>query len=139
MDLPHPYLYEGRAVLSCSVLLSFGGTSVARHATSCNIAQLYRQIDGCLDRIHALGVRHKDTRSPNVLRDARTGRVMVIDFERAEVEWLRSVLGDVCPNRKRKRQEDAFHKHRDGARMTEGGQLKDELQRLARTRCGVAS
>ena len=132
MDLPEPYFYEGRAILSCALLFSFGGTPISRHVNSRNIAQLCRQFDACLRSIHALGVRHQDARSPNVLRDANTGRVMIIDFERAKMEHSRPALGEISPNRKRKREEDITHKHCGRTRMVEGGQLKTELQALVR-------
>ena len=132
MDLPGPYLHEGRIILSCTLLCSFGGTSISRHVDAQNIVQLFHQFDDVLRSIHSLGVRHKDARSPNVLRDAKTGRVMIIDFERAEMEDSRPVLGDISPNRKRKRGEDMPHKQHGCTRMIEGGQLKTELQALVR-------
>jgi hypothetical protein len=134
MELLQVYLYEGIAVLPCSVLLSFRRTSILEHVTACNVTRLYRQIDGCLNHIHALGVRHKDVWSLNVLYNAKTERVIFIDFERVEVVNPQLILGGISVNRKRKRQDDAFHKHCRSARIIEGGQVKADLQSLAKTR-----
>ena len=43
----------------------------------------------------------------NILWDEETGRVMVIDFERAEVVEQQTVLGIISTNRKRRRGSDA--------------------------------
>jgi serine/threonine protein kinase len=119
----------------CSLLLSFGGTSISRHVNACNVTQIYRQIDGFSDRIHAFGIRHEDVRSPNVLRNPKNGNVMIIDFERAQMVVPRPVLGDISVNRKRKRQDDATVKqHCRHTCNIEGGQVKAELQALVRTR-----
>jgi hypothetical protein len=52
---------------------------------------------------------HKDLMPRNILWNEETKRVMVIDFERAEVEQ-RTVLGVVSANRKRKRPTDSSGK-----------------------------
>jgi thiamine kinase-like enzyme len=51
-----------------------------------------------------MAVVHGDIREPNVLWNSETGRVMVIDFERAVLLNLpRTPLSSLQPNRKRKR------------------------------------
>ena len=139
INLPQVYLHEGRVILSCALLCSFAGTSISRHVDSRNITQLCCEFDACLRSIHALGVRHKDARSPNVLRDVKTGRVMIIDFERAEMEDPRPALGDISLNRKRKREEDVAYRQYSTRHILEGGQLKTELQVLVRTQRGNTS
>jgi hypothetical protein len=57
---------------------------------------------------------------------------MMIDFERAEVVDSRPVLGDICVNRKRKRQDEAVHKQVRSTHIIEGGRLKTELQALVK-------
>ncbi|KMU78641.1 hypothetical protein CISG_01681 [Coccidioides immitis RMSCC 3703] len=65
--------------------------------------------------MHKLGVLHCDAAPRNVLHDKHTGTVMIVDFERSELD-SREALGPISPNagnRKRKRVisrqgEDAF-------------------------------
>ena len=57
-----------------------------------------------VDAIHRGGVLHKDIRMPNVLWNKETKRVMIIEFEGAEiVEKVRQALLPISPNWKRKR------------------------------------
>ncbi|KAF1976070.1 hypothetical protein BU23DRAFT_631413, partial [Bimuria novae-zelandiae CBS 107.79] len=42
------------------------------------------QVDDSVQAIHNLGVLHKDLEPRNILWNEDTGRVIVIDFERAE-------------------------------------------------------
>ena len=57
-----------------------------------------------VNAIHGAGVLHRDIRMPNLLWNEETKRVMVIDFERAEiVKAIRRALLPMSPNRKKKR------------------------------------
>ena len=57
-----------------------------------------------VNAIHGAGVLHRDMRMPNLLWNKETKRVMVIDFERAEiVKAVRRALLPMSPIRKRKR------------------------------------
>ena len=57
-----------------------------------------------VDAIHRGWVLHKDIRMPNVLWNKETKRVMIIEFEGAEiVEKVRQALLPISPNWKRKR------------------------------------
>ncbi|KAF2690363.1 hypothetical protein K458DRAFT_427117 [Lentithecium fluviatile CBS 122367] len=62
-----------------------------------------KPVDYSARAIHNLGVLHKDLEPRNILWNEETGRVMVIDFERAKVVKSRTVLGVISLNRKRKR------------------------------------
>jgi hypothetical protein len=61
------------------------------------------------DVIHGLWVLHEDLMARNISWNEETERVMVIDFERAEVEQ-RTVLGVISANRKRKRRAESLSK-----------------------------
>ncbi|ORY62604.1 uncharacterized protein BCR38DRAFT_459064 [Pseudomassariella vexata] len=54
----------------------------------------------CLGAIHQAGVVHGDVRRANVLRDAQTRRVMIIDFERSIIKPVRRPLDQVVPNKR---------------------------------------
>ncbi|KAK7177357.1 hypothetical protein PSPO01_16598, partial [Paraphaeosphaeria sporulosa] len=102
IDLETPYFYEGIVQLVHMMFLSFGGHPIGQHLTVKNKALVNEQGKQSADAIHGLRVLHKDLMPRNILWNEETDRVMVIDFERAEVEQ-RTVLGIISANRKRKR------------------------------------
>jgi hypothetical protein len=109
IDLETPYFYEGIVELVHMMFLSFGGNPISQHLTAKNKALVSEQVKLSADAIHGLRVLHKDLMPRNILWNEETKRVMVIDFERAEVEH-RTVLGVVSANRKRKRPTDSSGK-----------------------------
>ncbi|KAH7349238.1 hypothetical protein BKA66DRAFT_541640 [Pyrenochaeta sp. MPI-SDFR-AT-0127] len=102
IDLQTPYFYEGIVELVHMMFLSFGGKPIGQHLTAENKALVIEQVKGSVGAIHGLRVLHKDLMPRNILWNEETKHVMVIDFERAEVEQ-RTVLGVISANRKRKR------------------------------------
>ncbi|RYN62676.1 hypothetical protein AA0117_g12905 [Alternaria alternata] len=102
IDLETPYFYEGIADLVHMMFLSFGGRLIGQHLTTENKASVSEQVRLSADAIHGLGVLHRDLMPRNILWNEETGHVMVIDFERAEMEQ-RTVLGAMSANRKRKK------------------------------------
>ena len=60
------------------------------------------QMKAALQKLHQLQVLHKDAESRNILWDEQSQSLMFVDFERAEL-GMRQPLGDITPNRKRKR------------------------------------
>ncbi|KNG46173.1 hypothetical protein TW65_07084 [Stemphylium lycopersici] len=109
IDLETPYFYEGIADLVHMMFLSFGGHLISQHLTTENKALVSEQVRLSADAIHRLGVLHKDLMPRNILWNEETGRVMVIDFERAEIEQ-RTVLGAISVNRKRKKPAESLGK-----------------------------
>ncbi|KAF1364326.1 hypothetical protein EJ07DRAFT_100012 [Lizonia empirigonia] len=103
IDLATPYYYEGICELVHMMFLSFGGKRVSQRLTTENRPIIAKQVNYSAQSIHKLGVLHKDLEPRNILWNEETGRVMVIDFERAEVVKPRTVLGVISPNQKRKR------------------------------------
>ncbi|KAH8708410.1 hypothetical protein GQ44DRAFT_628179 [Phaeosphaeriaceae sp. PMI808] len=107
IDLETPYYYEGICELVYMMFLSFGGELISKHVTTENRAYVTQLAECSAQAIHNLGVLHKDFMPRNMLWNDETGRVMVIDFERAEVVKPRIVLGTISANRKRKRGSNA--------------------------------
>ncbi|KAF1971104.1 hypothetical protein BU23DRAFT_570110 [Bimuria novae-zelandiae CBS 107.79] len=89
------------------MFLSFGGKRISQCLTTGNRPLITTQVDDSAQAIHNLGVLHKDLEPRNILWNEDTGRVMLIDFERAEEVKQRTVLGIISANRKRKRVPDA--------------------------------
>ncbi|KAK1768945.1 hypothetical protein QBC33DRAFT_557705 [Phialemonium atrogriseum] len=102
INLVQPYYYEGIAELTHVMFLSFGGNPIHEHINAANRTQLIEQVESCFHAIHMLDVLHRDAKSRNIIRHEGSGRVMVIDFERAELRTPRPMLGVISPNRKRR-------------------------------------
>ncbi|KAI5362607.1 hypothetical protein J4E82_011684, partial [Alternaria postmessia] len=109
IDLETPYYYEGIVDLVHMMFLSFGGHLISQHLTAENKALVSEQVRLSADAIHRLGVLHRDLMLRNILWNEETGHVMVIDFERAEMEQ-RTVLGAISANRKRKKPAESLGK-----------------------------
>ncbi|KAI1411447.1 hypothetical protein F5Y13DRAFT_165727 [Hypoxylon sp. FL1857] len=88
------YYYDFRVYIVYIVLMSWGGVAIDSSVDM-------DKVRGCLRAIHNNGVAHRDVRRWNVLSDPRTGRVMVVDFERASlVKPARHPLAQVVPNKR---------------------------------------
>ncbi|KAH8165240.1 hypothetical protein CIB48_g3011 [Xylaria polymorpha] len=118
IDLATPYYYEGICELVHMMFLSFGGKRISQCLTTGNRPLITKEVDHSAQAIHNLGVLHKDLEPRNILWNEETGRVMVIDFERAEVVEQRTVLGIISANRKRERGPDASMAKQGGDRSS---------------------
>ena len=94
IDLDKPYYYDAGIRIVHPMLLSWAGecpdgskTSVSRNGPRWT-SDLVRAVNA----IHGAGVLHRDIRMPNLLWNKETKRIMVIDFERAEI-----VVKDIQP------------------------------------------
>jgi RIO-like serine/threonine protein kinase len=105
VDLDRPYYYDLRTHVIHMMFLSWGGERMSESSLTENIRQERSQeLVRSVHAIHSMGVVHGDIREPNVLWNSETGRVVVIDFERAVLLDLpRTLLSSSQPNRKRKR------------------------------------
>jgi serine/threonine protein kinase len=87
-----------------------------------------------MQAIHKLKVLHRDAMPRNILRNSMSGQVVVIDFERAEIQALRVALGVISPNRKRKRGYgggiDERAKRDCNVFMREMGKVRNELRTM---------
>ncbi|KAM0714557.1 hypothetical protein Q7P37_009853 [Cladosporium fusiforme] len=104
LDLERPYYYEGIAKLVHVMFLGYGGTPILRQWRELDQNRALGQVEECLRAIHERGVLHRDVMPRNILWDCDSGRVTVIDFERAKVMRNRPILGPLSVNRKRKQQ-----------------------------------
>ncbi|EER24898.1 hypothetical protein CPC735_014960 [Coccidioides posadasii C735 delta SOWgp] len=114
VDLILPYYYDC-GVFSHFLFLSWGGQPLAHCMNLLNKQNVTDTVTAAYKEMHKLGVLHCDAAPRNVLHDKHTGTVMIVDFERSELD-SREALGPISPNagnRKRKRVisrqgEDAF-------------------------------
>lgn len=87
------------------LLLSWAGRPLARCVEKVNKAVAIDLTTKAYAKLHQLQVLHVDAEPRNILYDATSGTLMIVDFERAEFRG-RQPLGSVSPNgqrRKRKR------------------------------------
>lgn len=110
LDLERPYYYEGIAKLVHVMFLGYGGTPIFRQWRELDQHSALGQVEKCLRAIHERGVLHRDVMPRNILWDFDSGRVTVIDFERAKVMRNRPILGQLSVNRKRRQQHGACGK-----------------------------
>ncbi|KAI0397976.1 hypothetical protein F5Y17DRAFT_257027 [Xylariaceae sp. FL0594] len=98
------YHYDHRVDIIYMMFLSWGGYSLHEVQVGEREQQrLVTSLSRVLRAVHQEGVVHKDVRGPNILRNPKTGDVMLIDFERALLlDPPRRPLGLLVPN-KRKR------------------------------------
>ncbi|KAI8931109.1 hypothetical protein NX059_012119 [Plenodomus lindquistii] len=89
VDLDVPYYYEGIAKLVHMMFLSYGGKRMDKQLASADKTFASQQVDKSVKAIRMLGILHRDLAPRNMLWDDRARRVMVIDFERAEMEGPR--------------------------------------------------
>ena len=126
LNLKDSYDYEGVAKLVRMTFIGFGGWPIRRVMNSDNRASLIEQAKCAIQAVHQLGVWHRDAMPRNMLSNAESGQVMVIDFERSQFIKPRVVLGAVSPNRKRKRKSRGIlHKSPE----YNGDVFQQELQR----------
>ncbi len=105
IDLNKPYYYSTGIRIVHLMLLSWAGECLDGSKTTGTDGQRWTSDLVCaVNAIHGAGVLHQDIRMPNLLWNEEMKRVMLIDFERAEiVKTLRQALSPMSPNRKRKR------------------------------------
>lgn len=103
IDLDHPYMYDGIADIVHMMCMGYGGQPIYRRIMAANRVQITQQAERSIQAIHQFGVLHRDLEPRNILWDPKLGQTMIIDFERAEVQELRAVLGTISPNREGKR------------------------------------
>ena len=108
IDLDKPFYYDTGVRIMHFLLLSWVGKCLddSKTASGTNRQTWTSNLVCAVNAIHAAGVLHQDVRMPNLLWNDETKRVMVIDFERAEIikaQAVRQALAPISPNRKRKR------------------------------------
>ncbi|EEU36831.1 uncharacterized protein NECHADRAFT_94028 [Fusarium vanettenii 77-13-4] len=85
-DLGRTYYYDLRVYIVHLSFLSWGGESLDCAENLCKMDKsLEREVLRSLRELHMEGVVHLDVREANALINHETGRVMIIDFERASI------------------------------------------------------
>ncbi|KGO73162.1 hypothetical protein PITC_003490 [Penicillium italicum] len=105
IDLVHPYSYDGIAYLEHMMLLSPGGLPLDAVFRGLDQNSLISMLKESLSAIHNQNVIHKDPAPRNWLYNPESKKVVVFDFERAEIINPRPILSLISPNRKRKQTE----------------------------------
>ena len=114
LDLQYEFYYDAAVRIVHMMLLSWSGerlnpemlTDTDRHM---RISDAIRAVDA----IHKAGVVHRDVRIPNLLWSEETKRVIVIDFERADIVSAARQAPSAISNKKRK-QLSGMNKKGDG-------------------------
>ncbi|KAK8093313.1 serine/threonine protein kinase [Apiospora kogelbergensis] len=83
LDLALPQYCDG-GVYNHLMLLSWGGRPLLGCVDQVDKQTVIAGVASAFAALHRLGVLHRDAEARNILFDAPTGRVMVVDFERAE-------------------------------------------------------
>jgi serine/threonine protein kinase len=101
-EMERIYYYDHRVYVVYMAFLSWGGCSLSdARATGVSRDELRDMAVRSLQTVHREGIRHKDVRDANMFFHEETG-VMVIDFERAEMDDVRrEALAPVVPNKRR--------------------------------------
>ncbi|KAJ9655814.1 hypothetical protein H2201_008724 [Coniosporium apollinis] len=101
VNLKRPYYYDGGAYVSM-IFLSWAGRPIIHYLNPENKGHFLGKTESALRALHGLRVLHKDAEPRNILCDEQGDTLMLVDFERAEIQ-ARQPLGAITPNRKRKR------------------------------------
>ncbi|KAJ5865220.1 uncharacterized protein N7529_007136, partial [Penicillium soppii] len=102
IDITHPYSYDGIAYLKHMMLLSPGGQPLDLALREMSQDSLIAKMKESLSHMHRLHVVHKDPAPRNWFYNLESKKVVFFDFERAEILYLRPILGVISPNRQRK-------------------------------------
>ncbi|KAJ9634904.1 hypothetical protein H2199_008768 [Coniosporium tulheliwenetii] len=101
VNLERPYYYDGGAYVSM-IFLSWAGRPIIHYLNPENKGHFLGKTKSALRALHRLQVLHKDAEPRNILWDEQGDALMLVDFERAEIQ-AKQPLGTITPNRKRKR------------------------------------
>jgi hypothetical protein len=101
-DISRTYYYDFRVRIVYMMFLSWGGDSLAEAGTLDAMGENPDlEFNRSLLALHTMGVAHTDVRKENALWCQETGRVMIIDFERAVlVDPPQLPPGQVVPNKR---------------------------------------
>ncbi|KAM0796483.1 hypothetical protein BDR22DRAFT_825104 [Usnea florida] len=97
IDLQKPFCYDVAVRIVHMMLLAWSGERLSESKAFGSMDKSVWKLDLMrgINAMHAAGISHRDIRTPNLLWNEEMQRVMIIDFDRADI-----VMGS---NRKRKR------------------------------------
>ena len=105
LDLDFQYYHRDGIRIVHMMFLSWGGERLnIKNLADTDMQTRTSDIVRAVKAIHEAGVVHRDMRMPNLLWSEEMKRVIVIDFERANlIKATRQALSSLSPNKKRKR------------------------------------
>ncbi|KIH92173.1 hypothetical protein SPBR_02385 [Sporothrix brasiliensis 5110] len=138
-DLALP-LYGYGGVFHHILLLSWAGRSLARYAaddaaySGLSCATAVPAVEAAFRQMHELGVLHGDAEPRNILYDAGTKTLMVVDFERSELHTpsVPMPLASVHPNGRRRKTAKKRRTKTETAAPTTANQERATLGRFTR-------
>ncbi|KAF9878757.1 hypothetical protein CkaCkLH20_03657 [Colletotrichum karsti] len=103
VDLVLPYYYDS-GVFMHFLFLSWAGLPLFETIQQTTKADIIKKVTTAYKEIHKLQILHRDAEPRNIVYEEENGKVMIVDFERAEFRG-RQPLGALSPNawNKRKR------------------------------------
>ncbi|KAK3991250.1 hypothetical protein QBC44DRAFT_323911 [Cladorrhinum sp. PSN332] len=96
IDLALPHYCDG-GVFEHFLLLSWAGQPLVKHIDQIDKTHTINAITAALTGLHRFRILHRDAEPRNILYNAVSGSLMVIDFERAEIHG-RQALSSISPN-----------------------------------------
>jgi serine/threonine protein kinase len=125
-DFGRIYYYDLRVRIVYMMFLSWAGDGLDEARTLEAVgANLGRELVRSVRALHMMGVVHKDVRKENALWNRETGRVMMVDFERAALIDLPPLsLTRVVPSKRVREPDRAYFFEAVGR-----GSFEDERQR----------
>jgi serine/threonine protein kinase len=112
VDLVMPCYYD-HGTYTHFLLLSWGGLPLSKCLRQLDKPDVLSAVETAYSRVHQLGVLHLDPEPRNILYDMQDKRVMIIDFERANVHD-RQPLGLISHNSLARKRERAKKDGREG-------------------------
>ena len=133
IDLDEPFYYDDGVRIMHFMLLSWAGECLDESKTTSGTDRQtwISELVCAVNAIHQAGVLHHDIRMPNLLWNEETKRVMVIDFEAAEIvkaQAVRQALAPISPNRKRKRAVVTKEDNNILAMMNEDPKMRNQVE-----------
>ncbi|KXH67263.1 hypothetical protein CSAL01_10527 [Colletotrichum salicis] len=101
VDLVLPYYYDS-GIFEHFLFLSWAGLPLFETIQQTTKANIINKVTTAYKEIHKLHILHKDAEPHNIVYDKGSGKVMIVDFERAEF-CGRQPLGSLSPNARNQR------------------------------------
>lgn len=109
IDLVRPYYYDS-GVFVMFMLLGWAGRPLFESVNADNKSSVVKGVTTAFTQLHQLRLLHRDAAPRNVLYDAHSGNVMVVDFERAAFHHGLPLQVSSGNGQSRKRKQDVLSK-----------------------------
>jgi serine/threonine protein kinase len=102
ISLVRPYFLDFGVRIVHMLLMSWAGEQARKNLVLSLGRDIVEETTRAVTKLRYHGVEHRDVRLPNVLWNTEGRKVMLVDFERAEILKQMPILKEISPNRKRK-------------------------------------